>query len=337
MQKKSFITQTDTIEGIVQELKSKGMVLDREADDALTHILKSMESMGNITVSKNIQKKGFWLIDDKLESYDVNIRKPTDGEVRECITLLEELYGKFKVKKMFPTVIKWGIVSPFSFVMKSYSNWLPWMHFYGFTNCGKTFGGILVLSIWRLGEEHNISFESISSVARFGERLSQTTFPVIINEAAALSDDKHKEIVDMIKNAVELRIARSKFTGKNRYDNIDALRPCMITSNPAPPNDSAYKWKLMVSAFGVKDQYEKKEIEEFNAWFRQKKYLLGTLGDFTADYIMNKPELLRRPWDEIGVEVLTEFYTSIGIQPPEWIKEQIDHSEISDSVEDFQT
>ncbi len=331
---KVFTTQTDTIEGIIEELRGKGMILGREPNEALTHILKSMESSGSVTVSKNIQKKGFWLIDGKLESYDVEIKKPTQEQINECITVLEELYKKFKVKNVFPTIIKWGVVSPFSFVMKTHGNWLNWIHAHGFTNCGKTFLGILVLAMWRLGEEHNVSFESISSVARFGERMSQTTFPFVINEAGSLSDDKHKEMVEMIKSAIEQRIARSKFKGKNRYEDIDALRSCIITANPAPPNDAAYKRKLVVVTYSEKDIYDKKAIDEFDKWFKPKKHFLGTLGDFAADYVTKNPELLKKNWNDIGIEVVKEFYGTVGKEPPKWIEDIVERIEITESIDD---
>lgn len=330
---KAFTTQTDTIEGIVQELKGKGMVVGREPNESLAKILGAMEKTGSITLSKNIQKRGFWLIDGKLESYDVEIKRPTDDQIKECIELLEELYNKVNVKSVFSTTIKWGIVSPFSFVMKSYGNWMNWIHKHGFTNCGKTFGGTLVLAMWRLGEEHNISFESISSVPRFGERLSQNTFPIVINEAGALSDEKHKDIVEMIKSAIEQRIARSLFKG-NRYIDIDSLRSCIITANPAPPNDAAYKRKMVVVTFGENDIYDEQIIEAFNDWFRPKKSVMGTLGDFAADYIMKNPETLKEPWNNIGIEVLKAFYSSVGKEAPQWIDEMVERVEISDSIDD---
>lgn len=168
---------------------------------------------------------------------------------------------------------------------------------------------------------------------RFGERLSQTTFPIVINEAGALSDEKHKDVVEMMKSAVEQRTARSLFKG-NRYIDIDALRSCILTANPAPPNDAAYKRKMVVVTFGEKDIYDEKTIEVFNEWFHPQKHILGILGDFAADYIMKNPELLKKPWNEIGIEVLRAFYSSVDKEAPKWIDDMVERVEISDSIDD---
>ena len=341
IENKTFTTQVNTIEGITQELKDKGMVLGREAETALTHILIAMESnkSKNLVISKNIENKGFYIVDNKLVSYGVSTKNPTSEEIKECIEFIEELEKKFKIKNVLPTALKWAICSPFSYAMKSYNNWLPWIHSYGFTRSGKTTEGRIVLALWRLEElKANISFESINTSARFGHNISQTTFPIVINEVGALSDERHGDIVEMMKHAVESKTARGKFTSKDRYNTTPALSPCILTGNPSPPNDTAYRRKVIPIRHTVKDCYEKEEIKEFHNWFEPRKQILGILGDFTVNYIMNKPEILQKPWNEIGLEVLSEFYAmgTMGtmIEIPKWAHELVEQNEILESLDD---
>ena len=64
-----------------------------------------------------------------------------------------------------------------------------------------------------------------------------------------------------------------------------------------------------------------KEKEDFNKWAYEDGniYKLGTLGDFAAKYIIADPNILKKRWDDVGKTIISEFYKSIGISPPEWI------------------
>ena len=75
-------------------------------------------------------------------------------------------------------------------------------------------------------------FSSVDSEAKLGYVLSQTTYPITINEVGALSDEKHKKMLEMVKNSIETRIARSKHIHKTTYTDVPALCACVLTSNP---------------------------------------------------------------------------------------------------------
>jgi hypothetical protein len=122
----------------------------------------------------------------------------------------ELVLRKYKNKEVLPTIIKWAMAAPFDYAMKSHYNWIEWLHLFGFTTAGKTTMGRIALAIWRLSDgKHDISFQSINTSPRLGQVISQSTFPVLINEVGALNDDKFIDIVEMIKNATESKNARS--------------------------------------------------------------------------------------------------------------------------------
>jgi hypothetical protein len=98
---------------------------------------------------------GYYLLNGKIKEVEVtqNITSEWDEEkVKQCIGFLDYLANKgWKNKNIFPTVLKWGIVAPFSFSIKYNSEeWLPWLQLYGCGQTGKTTLGHLVLSIWNL-------------------------------------------------------------------------------------------------------------------------------------------------------------------------------------------
>ena len=42
-------------------------------------------------------------------------------------------------------------------------------------------------------------------------------------------------------------------------------------------------------------------------------------GILRAKYIIADPNILKKRWDDVAKTIISEFYKSIGISPPEWI------------------
>ncbi len=57
---------------------------------------------------------------------------------------------------------------------------------------------------------------------------SQDTFPIVVNECGALGEEKYRNLVEMIENLVENKVARGKFTGRHTYGGIPALSACIM-------------------------------------------------------------------------------------------------------------
>ena len=125
-----------------------------------------------MTIKREIETPGFYLIDNKIEAYKVDHKRPTDEEIKKCADLLLSLQSEYKRKEIFPTFLKWGIMSPFSYILKQIDGeqWMPWLFPYGWTNTGKTTNGKIVLAIWKKHKDktkHDIGFSAADNVARF--------------------------------------------------------------------------------------------------------------------------------------------------------------------------
>ena len=124
---------------------------------------------------------------------------------------------------IFPTILKWSMLSPFNYVLKqSNREWMPWIYTYGFPRTGKTTLGDLSCAIWGHYQDDNykIPFTNVDTVAKLGEALSKSTYPLVINEAGFLLDESrniNRNLIEMIKTAIEGTIARSKFVHKAIY------------------------------------------------------------------------------------------------------------------------
>ena len=131
-----------------------------------------------MTVKREIETPGFYLLENKIEAYKTEHKQPMDEDIRKCADLLILLQSKYKRREVFPTFLKWGIMAPFSYILKRDSEqWMPWLFPYGWTNTGKTTNGKIVLAIWRKHKDrtkHDIGFSSIDNVARFARAIKST-------------------------------------------------------------------------------------------------------------------------------------------------------------------
>lgn len=151
---------------------------------------------------------------------------------------------------------------------------MPWLQPYGITKSGKSTVGIIALAVWRKHKsadkkDHQLGFNNIDSVARFGNAISKSTYPVLVNEVGALPNERYYFIVEMIKHAVENQTSRGKFVDGS-YNNIPALSPFILTANYSPPSDPAYRRRVLLLHFTKKNcMKRKKQMNSNNGFLRE--------------------------------------------------------------------
>jgi hypothetical protein len=79
---------------------------------------------------------------------------------------------------------------------------------------------------------------------------------------------------------------------------VSALSPCILTGNPSPPSDPAFRRRFILIDFSKEDQPTKVDIEEFQKLLANNIDKLSTLGDFAANYVLNNNNVLRNDWKE---------------------------------------
>jgi hypothetical protein len=335
-----FTMGPGTISEIIEALDKKGKVLKKpEATDALTAIAERYDELGLAEVSNGIIEPGYYWIDGEIRYYGINQNLNLDlnnGQYRQaaldCINALEELQLRSKKSAAFPTVLKWGILAPFSFITKTQTSgvedWLPWLYLYDSTDTGKTTLIInAVLAIWGKydKQENEIHFRgpgSIDTPSKLGITVSQTTYPILVDEIGGLlNDDSRRDniLLDMVKYSVQGKYVRSKF-----HENILALSPIAFTSNDSPPQDPAYRRRFVAIQFFENEKWAESEKEDFKRWLVDQniRAKLGVLGDFVSRYVFEHPEVLRYSsysWNEYAIKIIEEFFNAAGIQAPDWI------------------
>ncbi|MGD9673728.1 MAG: hypothetical protein AB7U98_09645 [Candidatus Nitrosocosmicus sp.] len=326
---------------LLKALENKGYILNRnKAADAFNSVVSAMREKGEELVEyiTDVTTFGYYLLDGKLVMKNISQSNNaiSKKDAAECCNLLDILSSGWKNKDVFPTVIKWGLISPFIFIIKSNTEELvPWLQMFGWGKSGKTTLGMLVYMIWNRSTKLKKGFSNIDTIPRLGETISKDTYPVLVNEVGSLYEtgrfNRYKSISDTIKHGVESTTVRGKFIDPNRYEELPALSPLILTSNYAPNNDGGFG-RRFISIHFPKD--EKKEVEEedkFKKLLQDKKKYLKILGDFAMQYVSKDPSvLLKDDWKNITRRILIEFYQFAGKEVPEWIEYFIEQKDAVD-------
>jgi hypothetical protein len=307
------------LEDIVDRLKMEGLVYhSRLASDVLAAIIGGFIRKGRATIKTELEAPGFYEVDNKLVVVGYEVREPSVEELREGLELLNELAGGwFKhVIDRFSTTVKWGAIAPFSYIYKGRGRWLNWLYLYGATNTGKTTMALMAtVYMWGLREtEHRKAGSFIDSEARIGHVLSQSTFPVVVNEPRGALEKEG--VVELIKHAVEYLKARGRYH-RGSYVEIPALAPLIFTSNTYLPRDDALLRRFKVLRFTPGDRIPLERVREFEARVKPRLPRLKAIGQFIASYVL-KHGLGEDP-ETYAVKLLEEAYKAAGLNPPEWL------------------
>ena len=304
-----------------------GIIVDkRQSEDVLNYIINGFIDRGKAEIKSELEAPGFYLLEGKITTNRVEIQEPSKEELREALALLNELAESWysHVQAKFATAVKWGIVSPFSFIYKQRGLWMKWLYLYGTSGSGKTTMGEIILAVWGLGVQNEKPGSSIDTPARFGAVISQSTFPVLINEPGNVFNKV--DLVEMIKNATQKLTARST-RAFSTYTDEPALAPLVFTSNKPMPLDDALLSRFIRLSFslGEKMKIEGKR-EEFEREVKPKLKSLSAIGKFVAYYVVQNQQL-KDDWMSFAEELLEEAYKFAELQVPSWIRARHEEKE----------
>jgi hypothetical protein len=321
------------VDDIVDRLILEGLVYhSRLAPDILRAVLNGFLRKGRAIVRTELESPGFYEFEGKLIAVGYEVREPSREELRESLELLNELGEEWfkQAIERFSTVIKWGAIAPFNYIYKIRKRWIKWLYLYGASNTGKTTMALIAtIYMWGLRESvHVKSGASIDTVAKVGHILSQSTLPVVVNEpGGALGDEA---VVELLKNAIESPIARSKHH-KGSYVDIPALAPVVFTSNKYLPRDDALLKRFKVLRFTPGDRIPQERVKEFEVKVKPRLQKLKAIGQFIASYVL-KHGLGEDP-EAYAVKLLEEAYKTAGLTPPKWLYLEVGAEDVGEVYE----
>jgi uracil-DNA glycosylase len=333
-----FATPSSAIEDITKELKMRGVVYKpRIAEESLNAIINGAHRAKKITIIREIETPGFYFVDGKIVGTKVSINNPSTEDIRKCAEFLNELIAMSKHPETLISGIKWGIMSPFNFVLKQLSEngrerWLPWLYLDGHTQTSKTTDGQIILSIYRR-QNSKTPFSSTNNVARLGKAISHDTFPRLIDEVK-LDPKNHSELIEAIKHAVQGQRARTRLTKTYDEIHIAALSSCILTSNHQLPFDPALRRRFLRYYYPKDHKPSQEEINNFESFLKPGWNSLATLGDFAISYLMTNQEIItneKNDWIVISKMILVELYKAANLNLPDWIDMFLDGNQNEDA------
>jgi hypothetical protein len=112
----------NNISEILKILENSGHILYKnKSPDAFNSIVSAMKEKGFVEYIEDVTTAGYYLVKDELIKKDVTQKSDdiTKDDAEKCCLLLDKLAEEGWINKnIFPTVLKWAIISPFSFVIK---------------------------------------------------------------------------------------------------------------------------------------------------------------------------------------------------------------------------
>jgi len=316
------VTLVGLLPEIISAMRQNGMIANKtKAEDVISALLVQFIANRIGKVEYDYDKPGFYPMDNTVKAVGIELPKPDEKELRKALKLLNELANKWYADRIekFATIIKWGVVAPFSFVMKKWNKStdivFPWVYLWGTASSGKTTMARIVLMLWGLGSRNIIGGAMIDNLPRFGQIVSSTTMPIVANEVIL----EKAEVIDAIKASIEGTVARGKFIAGN-YVIIPALAPLIMTSNRMPPMDAGLLRRLIVMNFTPKEKIRDERKKKEFAKVLEKAEVLKAVGGFVAWFISEHSELLRtKPWHEIARIALEKAYEYAKLPKPKWL------------------
>lgn len=337
---KPYLIEKKSISEIASELKETGLVLNKQRlDDTLSAIINIAIIYELAIIRTEIEEYGFYYNQNK-DSMTINydLHEPLVNEVSEALEIITTLGNHFSMSKTkLATVIKWGLVSAFSFARKQIgSEFQPYLFLHGKAGSGKSTLGKIILYLWSYpSKDNDIGGSSFNTEFRIGEQLMQSSLPILVNEPTGAF--KKRNIIEMLKSTVESTTSRSRQQG-GKFIRKPAYSSVVFTSNPNIPRDDGLIRRCLLIAFTHDEKKDKESIVKFNEEFkihRPKKsplMKLHGLSNYCAYLISENPMLLEKDWDDLGNYFINKAYEFVGLEPPKWLLDYV--SEYSDEDND---
>lgn len=324
---KIFKTENKTISEIGSDLKEGGYVLNkRKLDDTLASVINIAIKYQKAILRDEIEEDGFFYDENKgIIQANYEVLEPSEEKVKKSIKMIYQLLPYFDgYESKLATSLKWGLISAFSYAIKQLGGHLfPYLYCYGRAGSGKSTIGKIILYLWSEPNVNNdLGGSSVNSIAQLGNRISQSTLPILINEPEGVFSNP--QLVAMIKSSIESTISRGRYFG-NTYKPIPSFAPMIFTANQELPNGDALARRFEKIVFRQNEKKDKSIQKKFDNEFRiesPKNCLLHDLkglSNFVAWKIMQNPKLLKEDWKDLSNYLIKEAFSFINEEAPQWI------------------
>jgi len=302
----------DDIEAIEKQLARRpGIVLKpKEYKGVLNEVINEYIKLGQIEITEEIPIEGIFInpLNGKLcrrnDKNSTIINKPSKEAVQEALDVwikLKEVYPG-DTKKL-AHILRYGLICPFSYILKTEYDWIEMLFLYGPSRTSKTTLAEIALSPYTtISEEVSIGGGAFDTPYRIGKSLSRQGTGIIVNEPSpAIEKGEPREI---IKRGAESKYCREK-DDKGEHVKIPAYSNVIFTSNSFMPTHDAFVRRSQYLEFTKEDRLSDNDIKKFKVTFHHKNWnntdflKLRAIGDFIVWHISENLEILGLEYGEI--------------------------------------
>lgn len=322
----------DDIESVERQLaKRPGIVLKpKEYKGVLNEVINEYIKLEQIEITEEIPIEGIFInpITGKLcrrdDKGNTEIKKPSKEAVQEALVVWRLLKDGYPgdVKKL-AHILRFGLICPFSYILKTLYDWIRWLYLYGPSQTSKTtLAEIALCPYTTISEEaHSIGGGSFDTPYRIGKSLSRQGIGVIVNEPSPkIEEGEQREI---IKRSVESKYSREK-EEKGEHKQIPAYSNIIFTANSFIPTHDAYVRRSQYLEFTKKDRLSDEDKTKFKETFHHKNWRntdflkLRAIGDFIVWHISENLEVLSLEYADIINNMLDALLDYAGEDKNTW-------------------
>ena len=326
-----------------QLAKRPGIVLKpHESKGILNEIIREYVKLEQIHTVEEIPVQGIFInpstgnIARADTDNAIPITLPTKDDVSQAVSIWEDLENVYPGdESKLAHILRWGIVSPFSYILKTNYTWYPMLFLYGASRTSKTtLGEISLCPYTTINEEISIGGGSFDTPYRIGKALSRQGIGTIINEPGnTISSELN---IEVIKRAVESSYSREK-QEDGVHTKVPAYSNMCYTSNSFIPTNDAFVRRCDYIEFTKKERLNDEDIEKFNkkfnhqSWHNTRFTLLRPIGDFMVHYVNEHKEILSYKREELEFALLDGLFGYLGEHTPKWLKSTAELLDVSDT------
>lgn len=342
--------EAETLEQTIDWIKTSNKAGNSNVAGTLCYCQEALYDYSIKSDDKNIGysiceaplNKGFHIKKNEIVVSDYDLYEYNSEEIKEALNVLDEYKNYFTLDEMvyLATTFKWGLFAPFNLCYKQKNHFMEWLYLHGEGGVGKSLGyGGLVGHLW-FDEFNDQNFykstDTYGTKARFGNVLSQSTFPLCFNETESVFEpERNTEMRALYKDAVESVVLRKTMGSSAHVDHSYSAGMC--TSNGyIQDTTGAITRRSMLMCFSMKIRDTKiRYLDEFNEKYHIKHKdcklnKLRAISHTFAAHLMKDIELLNKDWKEVVDDYLTGIYAECNMVKPEWLTYWVDNQDSID-------
>ena len=326
-----------TIEGndiqmIEKQLERRpGIVLKpREYKGIINEVINEYIKLEQIHTIEEIPVPGIFCnpLNGKLARADNNqsvpITLPSKESVSQAIGVWEDLEDVYPGdNSKLAHILRWGLLSPFSYILKTRFVWQPMLFLYGASRTSKTtLAEISLCPYSRITEDISIGGGAFNTDYRIGHALSRQGIGTIINEpSATINNDNY---CDLLKRAIESGISREK-NENGVHTKIPAYSNMCFTSNSFLPTNDAFVRRADYIEFTKNERLSDDDVKLFNQTFQHQNWNntrfldLRPLGDYMVYYVSQDVNVLGNYHNDIVFGMIKSLFEYVGEKPFKWL------------------